>query len=401
MPVATPRPTCIRCRRPATACWCAGLAPVRTATRVVFLQHPRESRVAIGTARLAHLGLANSELHEGIDFRAHPRVQELAAQPGTVLLFPGGDAVDPTRLERPPDTLLILDGTWSQARKLLALNPHLHSLPRVGLVPRRPGNYRIRREPAPHCLATVEAVIEVLATWEEDEARFSRLRQAFESMVDRQIAAPAARTEPVRRRLKPAPPWWESAGVPDLAALWPHLVAVAAEANAHRRGSGIAGEPELLQLTAVRPATGEVFQAFAAPRRPLAPSAAHHLEVPPSLLEAGRPIGGVVADWSRFCRPDDRLVGWGGFSWELLAREGWQPPQDPIDLRGVVAHRLRRRPGSVQAAALAIGAGGPDVPPAPGRAGRTVHALVALLARLREELTQDRRPCPDGHPEPG
>ena len=157
---------------------------------------------------------------------------------------------------------------------------------RIGFVPRKPGNYRIRREPARHCVATVEAVVEVLAAFERDEARFAPLLRAFESMVDRQIAARAARTEPARRRLKPAGPWWESPAMPDLDALWPNLVAVAGEANAHRRGSGVEGPPELLQLAAVRPATGEVFQAFLAPRRPLAATAAHHLR------GAARGVGG-------------------------------------------------------------------------------------------------------------
>jgi hypothetical protein len=47
---------------------------------VVFLQHPRESRVAIGTARIAQLGLTRSELHEGISFTDNARIQELLFQ---------------------------------------------------------------------------------------------------------------------------------------------------------------------------------------------------------------------------------------------------------------------------------------------------------------------------------
>ncbi len=357
----------------------------------MFLQHPRESRVAIGTARIAHLGLAGSELHEGIAFAGHARVGELVARPGTALLFPGKGAVAPDALEHPPETLLVIDGTWPQARKMIALNPALRALPRIGFMPRRPGNYRIRREPARHCVATVEAVVEVLAAFERDEARFAPLLRAFESMVDGQIAAAAARTEPARRRLKPAGPWWESPAMPDLESLWPDLVAIAGEANAHRRGSGVPGVPELLQLAAVRPATGETFHAFLAPRRPLAPCAAHHLEVPTEWLLGGRAVDEVIAEWQRFVRPDDRLVGWGSFGWELLAQEGWRPGRDPIDLRLVAAHRLKRRPGAPDAAATAIGAdtGGP--PAAPGRAGRTLQAIAAFAGKLREEKKLGRQ----------
>ncbi len=357
---------------------------------MVFLQHPRESRVAIGTARIAHLGLAGSELHEGIDFAGNPRIQELIARPGTALLFPGEGALSPEALERPPDTLLVIDGTWPQARKMIALNPALQALPRISFMPRRPGNYRIRREPARHCVATVEAVVEVLAAFERDEARFAPLLQAFESMVDRQIAAVATRTGPSRRRRIPAGPWWESSAMPDFVGLWPDLVAVAGEANAHHRGSDVPGVPELVHLAAVRLATGELFTAFLAPRRLLAPRAADHLEVQREQLLGGTTVEEALTAWNQFLRPGDRLVGWGGFSWELLAQEGWHPGRDPIDLRLVAAHRLKRRPGAAAAAAEAVGAVLTGAAPAPGRAGRSLQAIAALVGKLREEKQEGR-----------
>lgn len=384
-PPLNARARCPRCRRPASACWCADLTPITTATRVVFLQHPREARVAIGTARIAHLGLAGSELYEGIEFAHHPRVAELVASRGAVLLFPGRGAVAPDALDFPPKTLVVIDGTWPEARKMIALNPALNALPRVGFAPRKPGNYRIRREPAPHCVATVEAVVEVLTAFERAPDRFAQLLAAFDSMVERQLAGLANRSGPARRRLKARAPWWVSTAMPDLEALWPRLVAVAAEANAHRRNSGIPGIPELVQLSAVRLATGEAFHAFLAPRRPLAPNAARHLEVPADSLLAGLTVREALAGWNRFFGPTDRLVGWGSYSWELLAHEGWSPVCPPIDLRLVAAHRLKRRPGSPESAAIAMGGALGEPQPAPGRAGRALQAIAAFTASLLKE----------------
>src|ERR1043165_5969317 len=90
------RANCARCRRPRTTCWCQDLHPVPTRTRVVFLQHPRERKVAIGTARLAHLALANSELHVGVDFQEVDRVRALAAERSgeVALLYPSEGAGD-------------------------------------------------------------------------------------------------------------------------------------------------------------------------------------------------------------------------------------------------------------------------------------------------------------------
>lgn len=352
--------------------------------------------MAIGTARMAHLGLAQSELYEGIDFGAHVRIQELIASPGTALLFPGEGAVAPDGLEKAPKVLLVIDGTWPQARKLMAVNPALRALPRIGFVPRKPGNYRIRREPADHCVATIEAVVEVLAAFEGDQARFASLIRTFDRMVDRQIACAAARTVTARRSLKPPDPWWLSTAVPDLDALWPRLIAIVGEANAHGRDSGVPGSPELVQLAAIRLATSEVYCAFVAPRRPLAPGAAQHLDVSRSALLGGCTVDAVLAEWGRFCQPNDRLVGWGSYGLDLLAQEGWRPQLDPIDLRAVAAHRLKRAPGGVTAAAAAIGADLNGVPVAPGRAGRTLQALAALAERLRNEAVIGRRLAKEG-----
>ena len=55
MPAPAPferRAVCARCRRPERVCYCRHLTSIETTTRIVLLQHPRERRVAIGTARM-------------------------------------------------------------------------------------------------------------------------------------------------------------------------------------------------------------------------------------------------------------------------------------------------------------------------------------------------------------
>jgi len=49
------RERCLRCRRASRACWCGHLRPVESVTRACILQHVRERKTAIGTARMAHL----------------------------------------------------------------------------------------------------------------------------------------------------------------------------------------------------------------------------------------------------------------------------------------------------------------------------------------------------------
>jgi DTW domain-containing protein YfiP len=376
----TPRPVCGRCRRPGPCCYCAHLTPIPSATGVVFLQHPRESKVPIGTCRMAHLALAGSELHQGVSFESHPRVRALAAAPhgDVAVLYPGGDACDPeVFVARPPRHLIVLDGTWRQVRTMWRENPSLHGLPRIGFMPETPGNYRIRREPAPHCLATVEAIVETLGRLEGDPERFRPILGAFEQMVGTQL---------VYRALRPNPPWGRqkrarqrrvSVARRTLRARRDDIVVVYAEANAHPLARG-GTAPELVQLVSLRPSTGERFAAFAAPRGTLAPSTAHHLEVDASRLHGGAAVADVMARWQAFVGVGALLCAWGGYTGDLLRREG-DPPRDTLDLRDAMIRELNRPVGGMEAAAELVNDGAAPAPWCDGRAGRRIAALAAVV----------------------
>ncbi len=156
----------------------------------MVLQHPREARLAIGSAWMVRLALPETEIHRGVLFDDHPRVRELAAAPGAALLFPGEGAVPAGSLAvDPPDTLVVPDGTWHQAERMLRDSPRLAALRRVSVTSDRPSGYGdLRREPAPHCLSTVEAVALALGALEGDPDRFEPMRRAFRTLVDRQLA---------------------------------------------------------------------------------------------------------------------------------------------------------------------------------------------------------------------
>jgi len=380
-----PRALCDRCRRPVRACWCGHLRPIESRTRACFLQHPREGRVAIGTARMAHLSLPNSELHLGVSFEHHPRVRELAAEEGTALLFPGEGALDPAALRgRPPTTVIVVDGTWSQARKVIKQNPFLQSLPRLAFTPERPSNYRIRAEPSAECVSTIEALVHLLGALEGAPARYRPILEAFDRMIDLQIAERERRTGPPRRRARPrARRPRVDLTVAALRARPADLVAIYAEANAWALGSPVEGEAELIQLVAARPHGGERFEAVLAPRRPLGPGVALHLELAPELLLGGEPANRALARFQAFVRPGDLFCGWGPYALGLLEAEG-VGEREFADLRLACARKLARRPGGVEQAVRLLGR--PELPPpvGPGRAGRRLASLLEVHRRLVE-----------------
>jgi tRNA-uridine aminocarboxypropyltransferase len=365
---------CQRCRRPVRHCLCALIPCLPSRTRVIFLQHPREARVAIGTARMAQLALPNSELREGIAFAG---LDELAADPTAAVLFPDPHAA-PVDRAAPPRTLVVVDGTWPQARQIIRKNPLLARMRRIGLTPARPGAYRIRREPAPECLATVEAVAEVLGVLEDDPGRFAGLLAAFTFMVERQLECARGLAVPRRRARRAAPP---PLG-PEVAALAraaDEIVLVHGEANSHGAAERSPGPPELLHLVAS--ARGRRFEAMLAPRRPLGARTALHLDVGADRLRAGETVAAALARFAELLGPRRAvLCGWGPFAVDLLEREGLAP-RPRIDLRAIVARRLPGHPRGLDrvAAALAVPA---QAPWASGRAGRAIVALEGILAAL-------------------
>lgn len=101
--------------------------------------------------------------------------------PGIYFLNKKGDlAVD--SLDEPPSIggLILLDGTWSQAKTLWWRNPWLLKTKRLQLVPKEKSKYgHHRKEPRPECVSTIEAVAETLSFLGIDPSVEARLKEAF------------------------------------------------------------------------------------------------------------------------------------------------------------------------------------------------------------------------------
>ncbi|WP_395603939.1 tRNA-uridine aminocarboxypropyltransferase [Pseudomonas sp. B21128] len=183
------RVQCPRCLRPQTHCLCPLIPSLDSRTRVLLLQHPSEVNHALNTARLAALGLTNAELIVGEVFADLPT---LLKRPGyqARLLFPADDAQPMQAYDASDEPLLLVvpDGTWRKARKMLHLNPLLAALPRVTLAQGAVSRYRLRKAPGPGALSTIEAIVQALQTLEAP-ASFEPLLKPFEALIEGQIAA--------------------------------------------------------------------------------------------------------------------------------------------------------------------------------------------------------------------
>ena len=113
------------------------------------------------------------------------------------LLFPGDDAQliqsGAASDDSLPLLLVVPDGTWRKARKLLHLNPLLAQLPRVTLPEGAVSRYRLRKAPGPGALSTLEAIVQALEILEAPTS-FAPLLRPFEALIEGQIEAMGAQT---------------------------------------------------------------------------------------------------------------------------------------------------------------------------------------------------------------
>lgn len=202
-----PDERCARCDKPKAFCVCDLLTPQRVRTRVLVAQHPREQDRDLGTVPLLRALLPGRlEVRVGLSWAsfAHCLGEEDADVRRWAILYPHslhkaltpaqmkqpvvfldrhGDAMEPgARLEG----VVLLDGTWSQAKALWWRNPWMLKLQRAVLHPKEPSIYgRLRREPRREALSTLESAAEVLVANGEPEAVRAEMRRVFRTMVQR------------------------------------------------------------------------------------------------------------------------------------------------------------------------------------------------------------------------
>ncbi len=415
---------------------CATLVRIDVGTKVVVVQHPREADNAIGTAWMVERTFGARRI-VGVDLEHDRELDRALSDPDAppILLSPAPDAIDlRTHPPRSAVTLVVIDGTWAQARQLLSRNPRLRTLPRYAFAPAQPSNYRIRREPSAECVSTVEATVAALEILESRGGRppfdGGRALAAFEAMVDRQIAIARDRNDSrhrraamVRREKDLADPL-RAARRAELARrrtlTGRQVVVVHAEANCWPRGHALGPYPELVQLVAERLSDGARFSAIVRNAHPISPALEKHARLSPAAVAAGITREALRAQLAAFVRDDDEIFVWGHYLLALVAPLFGTPPFahsvamkaeaaldgsqasppgaaaaaiDGRDARAVVAPErlfdLRRfvmERGIHQhgdAADLAARLGIPvDAPWAEGRAGARLSASVAVARAL-------------------
>jgi DTW domain-containing protein len=172
--------TCPRCLYQTHVCLCASIPRLDNPTRVVIVRHHLERHRSSNSGRLAHLALANSEIvdHGGTGPASLPNLA------GAYLLYPLGEPTHAVQEPRPKQ-LIVLDATWSQARRMYRKLAAVRGLP-ILHVP-DDGNRvvaRLREAPAAGMVSTIEAIARALRLLDGD-AFATPLEQLYDLAVER------------------------------------------------------------------------------------------------------------------------------------------------------------------------------------------------------------------------
>lgn len=215
--------SCPTCLKPNHLCVCEAVQPIKNGVFLLILQHPQEKRENLGTAQIAHLQFANSMVKVGLSWPGLKRIlgREVdskrwgvlylgpvkdggAPRPEVAVVDKDGQPLrDSADILEDLEGVIVLDGTWSQAKTLWWRNAWLLKCRRIVLNPQFRSLYgQARKEPRRDSVSTLEAGAFLLSRLEGDQTIMDTALKPFSLLLKK------LRT----RRPRPTPPSAEDAG---------------------------------------------------------------------------------------------------------------------------------------------------------------------------------------------
>jgi len=207
-PAAETIPECPRCLKPVPLCVCDSITPIESRISLLILQHPQEQDRTLGTARLAALHFKNAVVKIGLSwpslakalgrpvddpsrwavlYLGSANATELDTTSEIIALNRKGEVAEHQRaILGDIEGVVLLDGTWSQAKALWWRNAWMLKCQRVILNPSEPSRYgKLRREPRRDGLSTIEAAAMLISGLTKRPDIATTLHESFERMLAR------------------------------------------------------------------------------------------------------------------------------------------------------------------------------------------------------------------------
>ncbi|TMP02625.1 DTW domain-containing protein [Pseudoalteromonas sp. S3178] len=156
------RTLCNNCNFSLSTCICSAVKDVNNHVNVIILQHPSEEKIAKNTAKLLNLSLSGCQIVKGENNNDFAILKSLPLE-STVLLYPNEQAINLDDKAQSAELnkithLIVIDGTWKKAYKILQLTTLLNQFKTISFKQLPKNRYAIRKAPRADSLSTLEAV---------------------------------------------------------------------------------------------------------------------------------------------------------------------------------------------------------------------------------------------------
>ncbi len=175
-------------------CICGLVEPFFAHCNLLILQHPHERRKYYSSTKIVLRAIKNSRLERRLEF-SDAEMSEILSLEDVHLLYPSKAAVDCESVNLTQrSTVIVVDGTWDEAQKIVYRNKPLQTLPAISFSKPLVSNYRIRKQPKSFCLSTLESVahllrLNALATGcDAPLDSYESLLRGFDRMVEQQLS---------------------------------------------------------------------------------------------------------------------------------------------------------------------------------------------------------------------
>ena len=208
-------PRCPACRLALSHCMCAWRPQVAARSGVCLLMHDIEALKPSNTGWLIADVLADNSAFGWSRIEVDERLLALLDDPQwqPYVVFPGEYAapervvqtVEPVSGKRP--LFILLDATWTEARKMFRKSPYLERFPVLSLTPEQQSRYRLRRSTRGEHLCTAEVAalcLELAGDRQAAEALDAYLDVFSERYLSFKRNLPLDEQSEAHRRLRPS-----------------------------------------------------------------------------------------------------------------------------------------------------------------------------------------------------
>ena len=195
------RSVCYCCYRPETSCMCEYINPIETQTRFVILMHPKEFRkTKNGTGHFTNLSLKNCEIHVGVNFTSHDKINQIIndSTNNCYVLYPDQHSINLNEesigTEVKNTVIFLIDSTWPCSRAILTASPNIDALQKISFTHSEVSGFTFKQQPKDYCLSTMESTLCVLKLLNEqhleklDHQKLANFLLPFRKMVSYQLS---------------------------------------------------------------------------------------------------------------------------------------------------------------------------------------------------------------------